>query len=349
MLFELFNKFIGLQYAWPWVFALLPLPLLVWLLPRSKRDASSVVVIPLPLQVGAGLDRNVAASGRMQRLLTLLLWVLLVIAAARPQFLGEPVRIKQSGRDLLLAVDASGSMGTADMRLAGRPVNRLQMVQTLAGDFIQRRDGDRLGLILFGTQAFLNAPLTFDRATVAGFLHESEIGLAGRQTAIGDAIALAVKHLRRYKESNRVLILLTDGSNTAGVVSPQDALELATAEHITIYTVGVGATEMTVNGLFGPRRVNPASDLDEAMLQHLAKATGGRYFRARDSGEMAQIYTLLDKLEPISRDEQVFRPVTEMYIWPLGLSVALAWLMLLGSVLPDWSLRFMTYRQWSKS
>jgi len=340
MLLDWLQQWSSVSYAWPRVLLLLPLPLLVFALPRSGRHGSNTVLIPLPRQVSAGLALGGARSGASLRLLAVLAWVLLVVAAARPQFVGEPVRIKQSGRDLLLAVDVSGSMGTADMELGGRAVNRLQMVQALAADFIQRREGDRLGLILFGSQAFLQAPLTFDRTTVARFLAESEIGLAGRQTAIGDAIALAVKHLRSYKESNRVLILLTDGSNTAGVVSPQEALELAKAEGITLYTVGVGAAEMVVNGLFGPRRINPAADLDEKVLKHLAEATGGKYFRARDTAEMSRIYAALDKLEPIARNEQVFRPVRELYMWPLGVALGLAWLAILIPFLRDSTARW---------
>src|SRR5690606_33514544 len=199
-------------------------------------------------------------------------------AAARPQWLGEPQDVPRSGRDLLLAVDTSGSMSIEDMQLAGRAVPRFTAIQAIAADFVRRREGDRVGLILFGSRAYLLVPLTFDLKTIAAQLTGSAIGLAGRETAIGDAVGLAVKRLRDRPQEQRVLVLLTDGVNTAGELDPDKATELAVANDLRIYTIGIGADRLRVDSLFGSRVVNPSADLDEAMLTRMAEATGGRYF-----------------------------------------------------------------------
>jgi Ca-activated chloride channel family protein len=179
-------------------------------------------------------------------LLALVCWTLLVGAATRPQWVGEPISLPVSGRSLMLAVDLSGSMKEEDLQLSGNPTNRLNVVKNVLQEFITRRDGDRLGLILFGEQAYLQTPLTFDRKTVQQMLLESEIGLAGERTAIGNAIGLGVKRLQGLEESERVLILLTDGANTAGDISPEQAARLAEQAGVRIYTIGVGADEMLV-------------------------------------------------------------------------------------------------------
>jgi Ca-activated chloride channel family protein len=259
-------------------------------------------------------------------LLLWLVWTLAVIAAARPQFVGDPVALPISGRDLLIAVDLSGSMEEQDFQLAGQWVDRLTATKAVADDFIGNRIGDRLGLILFGREAYLQTPLTFDRATVQTLLAESAIGLAGKETAIGDAIGLAIRTLddAGVEEGRRVLILLTDGANTAGAVEPLKAAELAAQRKMVIYTIGIGADALTVRSLFGLRQINPSADLDEKTLTAIATMTGGRYFRARDTAELAQIYTVLDELEPAESDEAGFRPVTELFYWPLGLALLLA-------------------------
>jgi Ca-activated chloride channel family protein len=261
-------------------------------------------------------------------------WLLLIAAAVRPQWIGEARELPVTGRDLLLAVDISGSMDTQDMIWQNRQVNRLVVVKAVAGDFIQRRRGDRVGLVLFGSRAYLQTPLTFDTETTATLLEESEIGLAGRETAIGDAIGLAVKRLREDAASDRVLILLTDGANTSGEVQPMQAAEFAAREGLTVYTVGVGADEMRVQDFFGSRVVNPSADLDEDTLRAIAERTGGRYFRARDAAGLAQIYEILDELEPVESDVEIIRPVRELFYWPMGLAYALAMLAALLTLLP---------------
>jgi Ca-activated chloride channel family protein len=221
----------------------------------------------------------------------------------------------------MLAVDLSGSMDIEDFVVDGEVSNRLEAVKRVASAFIQRRSGDRIGLILFGEQAYLQVPLTFDRKTVESLLNEAAIGLAGDKTAIGDAIGLAIKRLRDNPADQRVLILLSDGANTAGQVQPLKAAELAAREGLKIHTIGVGADEMLVRDFFGTRRVNPSEDLDEATMTAIAETTGGRYFRARNSEELDQIYALLDRIEPASRDARYFRPRNELYPWPLGFAL----------------------------
>jgi Ca-activated chloride channel family protein len=172
--------------------------------------------------------------------------------------------------------------------------------------------------------------LTFDRVTVDTLLREAVIGLAGKETAIGDAIGLAVKRLRDQPQNSRVLVLLTDGANTAGELSPVKAAQLAAEENLKIYTIGIGADEMLVRSLFGTRRVNPSADLDEKTLKAIAQTTGGRYFRARDTAELEKIYGLLDALEPVEKDPQAFRPTRALYYWPLAGALAIAGFLLVG-------------------
>ena len=265
-----------------------------------------------------------------KRWLALLAWTLLIAAACRPQWLGEPEDVPRSGRDLLLAVDTSGSMSIEDMQIGNQSVPRFNAIQAIVSDFIRRRDGDRVGLILFGSQAYLQVPLTFDLRTVAQQLREASIGLAGRETAIGDAVGLAVKRLRERPADKRVLILLTDGVNTAGVLQPDKATELAKANNVRIYTVGVGADAMRVDSLFGSRVVNPSQDLDEPMLTRMAQATGGEYFRARNSAELANIYRQIDSLEPSVGAGTPLRPIDELYWIPLALALLLAMLGMLA-------------------
>ena len=238
-----------------------------------------------------------------------------------------------SGRDLMLAVDLSGSMEARDFELNGQAVNRLTATKSVAGEFIQRREGDRLGLILFGEQAYLQTPLTFDRATVHTLLMESVIGLAGKKTAIGDAIGLAVKRLQESTGDSRVLILLTDGANTAGEVAPIKAAELAASIGLKIYTIGVGADEIIVQSLLGHRRINPSQELDEKTLRAIADKTGAQYFRARNTRELEQIYKLLDKLEPVEAEALHFRPTSALFFWPLGIALLLTALLVVTRVL----------------
>ena len=200
-------------------------------------------------------------------------------------------------------------------------------------EFIINRKGDRLGLILFADAAYQQTPLTFDLLTVQQMLDEAVHGLVGQRTSIGEAVGLAVKRFNTYESSNKVLILLSDGANTSGQIQPLEALELAKAAGVKIYTVGVGAEELVQQGIFGPQMINPSSDLDEQLLTNLATSTGGRYFRARDPKELAQIYQLLDQLEPIARDPLTFRPQQSLLHWPLLIAMLTSFLLLLPQLL----------------
>ncbi len=319
-----------IQFEWPWVFFLIPLPWLVRTLFSSAEITKDAALrVPFLDDFKSLTGKSIVEkSSQLKLWLAMFAWLLLILAAARPQWVGEAVEIPISGRDLMMAVDLSISMEQEDFQLNGRLINRLEASKVVAGEFIEQRTGDRIGLILFGQQAYLQAPLTFDRKTVRTLLDESALGLAGRSTAIGDAIGLAVKRLREKEAEgekiNKVLILLTDGANTAGVIEPLQAADLAAHEGLKIYTVGIGADEMLVRSLFGTRRINPSLDLDEKTLTAIAEKTGGKYFRARDTKELTEIYAILDELEPVEHDPQQFRPHKSLFPWPSGAALILA-------------------------
>jgi Ca-activated chloride channel family protein len=325
------------------MFLLLPLPLVVRALLPAAADASEAGLKVPRLENFAVL----AAGRRTDQLfnwrfwITAVAWILLVTAAARPERIGEEVEVPVSGRNLMLAVDLSGSMDAKDFELANRRVDRLTATKAVASDFINRREGDRLGLILFGERAYLQVPLTLDRETVNILLMEAFIGLAGEKTAIGDAITLAVKriHDQGADAGEQVLILLTDGANTAGAIEPLKAAELAQRIGLRIYTIGIGADQMVIPSITGTlRRVNPSADLDEETLTRIAEVTGGRYFRARDTASLQQIYRLLDDMEPVAEPEGGFRPVRVLYYWPLGGAFVLAFLLAGASLLSNLTL-----------
>lgn len=311
-------------FAWPWWLLALPLPLLArWLLPAA-RDASAALKVPF----GERLDAIAAVGGRSLRggsagWLLWLAWALLCIAAARPQQLGEAVQPPQAGRDMMLALDLSGSMSEPDMALNDAPVDRLTAAKAVLADFLDRRVGDRIGLIVFGRRAYVLTPLTLDRDTVRDQLKDSVVGLAGQETAIGDAVGLAVKRLREQPSGQRVLILLTDGVNTAGALDPNKAAELARDHQVRIHTIAFGGDGSL--SLFGFKIAVPGGDpLDETSLRAIAQTTGGRFFRARDTAELAGIYAEIDRIEPVQRPGKAVRPRIERYVWPLAAAFALA-------------------------
>ena len=319
-----------LEFELPWIFYLLPLPLIAyWLLPRVNQQQSAVRV-PFYTELDELSDsaKMVARNKVLRWFIVILTWLALLTAAAGPTWIGDEITLPSSGRDLLIAVDLSGSMQIEDMKINNKITNRLVAVKAVVSDFISRRKGDRIGLILFGDKAYVQAPLTFDLPTVQRFLEESQIGFAGQQTAIGDAIGLSVKRLRERPGNRHIMVLLTDGSNTAGKVQPLTAAKLAADHNIIIYTIGVGADEMLKPGVFGSsfgaRRVNPSADLDEKTLQAIAKKTNGKYFRARNPNELVNIYRLLDELEPVEDNEQTFRPTQSLFYWPLAAAFILS-------------------------
>jgi Ca-activated chloride channel family protein len=310
------------EFAWPWLFLALPLP---WLLRRYLPPTTPGRALRLPQP---GVQLAAAGGGAARRLVPWLLalaWLCLVAAAARPQWVGPPQAQQRSGRALFLAVDLSGSMRTPDMDLAGQSVSRFGAVKAIAGNFIDRRAGDEMGLILFGSQAFLVTPLTYDLDAVRAQLQGAAVGLAGSETAIGDAIAIAVKRLAALPEQARVLVLLTDGVNNAGSIGPLEAVRAAKAAGVRIYTVGIGAERMRVPGFFGAQIVNPSADLDVGMLTRIATETGGRFFRATDGQQLADAYRAIDALEPMPQQGPTLRPRREWFAWPLAAALLL-WL-----------------------
>ena len=319
------------EFELPELLWILPLPWLVWRLapPVSATSGPALRVPSVSDFAPLTGDYGGQPARRLVLILALLSWIGLVLAAARPQWLGEPIEVPVSGRDLMLAVDLSESMRETDFVVNRRPVDRLTATKAVARRFIEQRVGDRLGLILFGQQAYVHVPLTFDRETVLQLLDESVIGMAGRQTAIGDALGLAVKRLREEESPHKVLILMTDGRNTAGAVEPQRAAELAAEAGLTVHTIGIGADESIQRGFFGNVHINPSAELDENTLKSIAAKTGGRYFRARDTKELEKIYQLLDELEPIARESKSFRPRKSLYTWPLSVALLLGTAMVL--------------------
>ena len=326
-----------LSFVWPWFYLILPLPFLYRKLRRSANSESPYLESTILLSIAETQNRLVSSTSQ-RRLLTLLLiiaWLSLVTAIARPVNIGDPVALPTTGRDILLAVDISGSMEREDMIINGRQVNRLYAVKSVVSEFVDTREGDRLGLILFGERAYLQTPLTFDTKTLRDLLIEAQIGFAGNGTAIGDAIGLSVKKLKERPDSNRVLILLTDGSNTAGVLSPSEASDIAKKAKVKIYTIGIGDGRQRNQGLFGQTLVNQNNDLDERTLTAIADLTGGKYFRARDPRELRSIYDQLNKLEPIDQDEELLRPITSLFHWPLALFLTCSLLIILIRLFSD--------------
>lgn len=323
-----------ISWAQPWALVLLPLPLLVYFLAPAKRVVRERALRVPDIAPYSGLthaDSPANARHWVRVLLLTLAWCALLLATARPQSFGEPVGVPISGRDLMLNIDISGSMREADLYAGNTRATRMAVVKQVARDFIARRAGDRVGLIMFGSQAYVQTPLTHDHQTVQHFLDEAAVGLAGRSTAIGDSIGLAVKRLRDRPESSRVIILLTDGENSAGVLEPIAAARLAAQSGIRIHAIGVGSEsrESLFNVPFGTRR----SELDEKTLQAISDATGGQYFRARNQQELANIYSEIDRLEPTEQEADEFRPLRELFAWPLSVALVLSMLWaLLGTV-----------------
>ncbi len=299
-----------LSLLWPWVFVLIPIPILYRYWRKPMQLKMSAIRAPSLLALAKTQSSHTTGSRWIQQLLKLILWLCwlcVLLALSRPIWVGDPVALPTNGRDLLLAVDISPSMRQRDMRIGGQTMNRLMAVKAVVGDFVEKREGDRLGLVLFGEQAYLQTPLTFDRKTLKTLLYEAQLGFAGSNgTAIGDAIGLAVKRLQDRPENHRVLILLTDGANNAGALDPLKAAQLANRAGVKIYTIGVGA--------------RGGSGFDEKTLATIATSTGGRFFRARSPQELTAIYQELNQLEPVDQEAEMIRPVMSLFHWPLGIA-----------------------------
>jgi len=308
-----------LQLEYPWLLLILPLPLLVWWLWPPYGERSRAIRVPffdeLSRITGQTPARGavVLRGNWLRRILAPLCWLLAVVALAGPQYLMPPIERTESARDLLLAIDLSGSMNTTDFVDAqGQRTDRLTAVKGVVDDFIKRRKTDRLGLIVFGTNAFPQAPLTLDHHAVSELLQELQVGMAGPQTAIGDAIGMAVKMTENAKQRDRVLILLTDGNDTASRLPADKAAQIAKQHHIVIDTIGIGDPKAA-----GENRV------DLAALARIAKATGGHSYRGENREQLAGIYDLLDRMTPSKVKHEVYRPKLKLYYYPLGASLLL--------------------------
>ncbi len=304
------------EFVWWWSLFLLPLPIIVYLL---VPPASQSAPIHLPYVPEAG--SSAAPSNRIAKLLAGLVWLALVIAIARPVWYGEPVTTQPKHRDLMLVLDLSYSMSKEDMNDGSDYIDRLSAVKNVVSDFAQKREGDRLGLVVFADHAYLQTPLTLDRTTISQQVDQLVLRLIGEKTAIGEGIGLATKTFIDSDAPQRVMILLSDGSNTSGVLDPIEAANIAKKYNATIYTIGVGAGEMMVKDFFMTRKVNTAQDLDEKTLIKIADITGGQYFRARNADELATIYDTINSLEPISKATQTWRPQIEWFGVPLSVAL----------------------------
>ena len=309
-----------LEFIWPWAFALLPaIPLLRLTLPRKSNPQSALVVPNVEDFRFKEQFQGLLASGRRwwRLLLIVLAITALVTALARPQWSGEPLPLPTEGRDMFLAIDISQSMQQADMRLNNREVTRLAALKHVVEPFIKSRHGDRLGLIVFGTGAYVYVPLTADVKTLNQLLQETPGGIAGGQTAIGDTLGLAVKRLLERPIDHRVLILMTDGSHNSGVLTPEEAIELAVDANVRIHTIGLGSEE--TNFRSGPfnRTFRRQSFMDTENLENIAAKTGGQFFRATDTNSLTRIYDQIMELEPVEQDPETLRPIKALVHWPL--------------------------------
>lgn len=317
-------------FDWWWMLLLLPLPLLAWRLLPPASSTGPALSVPLLRGAAPAAGAQPTESLRPRKLWLWALWLCLVVAASRPFWLGDPVSRTVSGRDLMLALDISGSMNEADMTIDGKTATRIDVLKLVVGRFIERRQGDRLGLVLFGTNAYTYVPLTFDLAALAQLLDDISTGLAGRHTAIGDAIGVTMKSMRRQQSRHKVLVLVTDGSNTAGFENPVVAAQAAALQGMTIYTVGIGSVAETLERIYGRQNIPPGVALNERVLASIAEVTNGRYFRATNLAALEQIYLELDRLEPIEYEYQRHRPRHELYRLPLlaGMTLLLCYLLI---------------------
>ncbi len=258
--------------------------------------------------------------GRLPLMLRAICLALLVIALARPQYSNVSRDTKSPGVDIMLCLDTSGSMRALDFKLKGERVTRLTAVKKVVTDFIKKREHDRIGLVVFGEEAFTQSPLSMDKGMLLNLVNRMEIGMAGDSTAVGSAIAIGGKRLKDLKAKSKILILLTDGRNNAGVITPEQAAEAVKAFDVKIYSIGVGGigpAPFPMQTMWGTRLVNQQVDLDEKTLQKVADIGGGRYFRAADSKELSEIYDIIDKAEKTEIKVKEFFHFEELYLYLL--------------------------------
>ena len=321
-------------FEYPYAACLLILPFLMRLFKAKSASLGKALKIPFLKDIKniQNSKINEHAFGRSKNMnpsffVLFLCYGLLVLSAMRPVELGEPHRIEGKGRDILLVTDISTSMLEEDFVFQHRRLSRIEAVRAVVADFVQNRLHDRLGLILFGTRAYLQAPLTFDKEAVLDILGSMQAGMAGQSTAIGDAVALALKTLNHTKtdKKNQAIILLTDGENNDGQISVAEAINMAKNEGIKIYTVGIGAPQMSLARAFFNIQNSP---LDEQTLKELAAQTDGQYFKVTTLKELVDVYKKIDALEEQDFEDRVVYEKDELYIVPLLIAFVLAFGML---------------------
>jgi len=323
-----------IRFANLWALLLLPLPLLIYILmPARKMQQAMAVKVPffnvLPQKIVSQSEHS-----RARNFAYWLIWILLVASACKPELIGPPIETPEVGRNLMIAVDISGSMRITDMVKTNKTITRLSAVKQVAKKFVEARKGDRLGLIVFATKAYVYTPLTFDHRTVMDRLDDATIGLAGQQTALGDAIGLGIKRLVHYPAKNRVLIALTDGASNAGSVKPLEAARLAEKNHIKIYTIGIGSKSFKQRDYFGNIIKNPSLQLDEQTLKSIAQTTQGQYFRATDAIELRKIYERIDELEPVTQEKQVVSVAKSLFYVPLLFALLISFILWFNVIRP---------------
>lgn len=307
------------ELAYPWIFFALPLPLAAWLLLPPLRKRRSALIVPFfddAARLSGQKPRSSAWVSRRSILAWVLLslcWIGLVSAAASPQQVGQPAKKIRTVRSFLIVADLSFSMAQTDWVLDGRRTSRWEAVRTILKQFIKDRKSDQVGLVLFATHPYLQAPLTTDLDAIAWLLDETEIGMAGQFTSIGEAIAFGAGVLKKDTLKQKVMLLLTDGIDEGKSVNPMDAARLAGKDSITIYTLGIGKA-----------KGSGGYDLDEQTLKDIATATRGRYFNAMTENQLKEVYKELDKIEPVKYEEESYTPVHLLYPYPLAAAILLA-------------------------
>jgi Ca-activated chloride channel homolog len=307
-------------------------PQWLWLIPLAwllllPRGESPRIVFSYTREA-LGLGPKVAPRWWLRGLRALAATSLLV-ACARPQLGHTVTEVSHSGVDIFLAVDTSGSMRALDLKLAGKPSTRLAVVKHAAAEFVRRRPSDRLGLIVFGENAFVQCPLTLDHDLLGELLNDANFGMAGDGTAVGDAIGIGVRHMKDLPAKSRILILMTDGASNSGAIDPDRAAEIARTYGVKVYTIGVGIegeAPFLVDSAFGQQVAYHKSDLDEPSLKRIAERTNAKFFRAQETAQLEEIYGVIDSLEKTERKQKSFDRYDErftLFAW-IGLGLLLA-------------------------
>ncbi len=316
-----------IEFTWPYMILFFPLPFIIrWLFSRKENKVSGhKLKVPFfkelsKLKINKGTFYK---SNYFMFLLLIAAWALIVVASARPIRIADSWSIDVEGRDLMIAIDTSGSMARPET-LDGAQVTRLDVVKSVTRELIQKRKGDRVGLIMFGSKAFLYTPLSFDLSLVQGFLDEVFAGMAGPSTAIGDALVLSVKYLYDRPTDNKVLLLMTDGANQGGKFSVKQGIELIKQANVKVYTVGIGFSDSQGDNPVKSEEI----DLDEPSLISIAKETQGQYFRVNSGADLKKVFSYIEQLEKID-DTLIRQSIDEIYYEFLGMAVAILIFMLL--------------------